>query len=406
MKTKSIIIISGMVDATIKEYQPDVEFLIFRTLDALGEYVNTTPIRAVSLFFTRDVLNGVNTGIGYLRTLLQDNDFLIVDKVVYITEEDSQELKSIYYLIDEYDLDTWDVVTVPLTRASITEIINGTYRDDTYDAKRKAVYRRPRADYVKSQLRNQKTADSLQQPYEDDDNYLADIPDEPIPETFVPEREDKLTKVFIAGLDGFERTTFALLAAQYLSLTDRTLLVESDVEYHRLSEFVTKAEIPAFIVSMTDLYRNVSGVIEQIRNANHNLVIVTCKERIRFDYKFICNLLFYNLQEDFRYIINEMSIDDIPYNTHVTVTVPSTVIGTLETSEHIDPSLIPYCHFVGVNLKQLPEIHVNSGVVMSTLIADTQSTVDIVCPVITASSLRLNGSAYDLSAVLGKGVFI
>lgn len=406
MKDKTIIVISGMVDATIREYQPDVEFLLFRTLDSLGTYVDTTPIRAVSLFFTKDVLNGVNSGIGYLRTLVQNNDFLSVDKVVYITEEGSEEIVSINYLIDEYRLDNWDVVTAPLTRASITEIINGTFRDDNYNVHRKAVYRRPRADYVKSQLRNQQTIDSMQEDYPDDDNYFADIPDEPIPDTPLPERESKLSKVFIAGLSGFERTAFALLAAQYLSLTDKTLIVESDNDYHTLSEFVTKAELQALIVDMIELYTELPDAIQKIRESEENLVIIICKDRIKFDYRFICNLLYYNLEEDFRYIVNELDLVDIPYNTHVTVTVPSTVLGTLKTGENIDRSLVPFCNFVGVNLKQLPEVHINSGVVMATLLSDILSTVDITCPVITASSLRLNGSAYDLSSVLGKGVYI
>ena len=37
---KTIIIVSGMVDATIKEFQPDTEFQIFRTFEELGNFLH------------------------------------------------------------------------------------------------------------------------------------------------------------------------------------------------------------------------------------------------------------------------------------------------------------------------------------------------------------------------------
>ena len=69
MSTKSIIIISGMVDATIKEYQPDVEFFMFRSLEALESYLDKNPIRANLLFMTQDVVGGKNTTFSYLRSI-------------------------------------------------------------------------------------------------------------------------------------------------------------------------------------------------------------------------------------------------------------------------------------------------------------------------------------------------
>ena len=100
-------------------------------------------------------------------------------------------------------------------------------------------------------------------------------------------------------------------------------------------------------------------------------------------------------------MITEIALGEITSNMSVTVTVPSTVIGALSTGELIDKSLVANCSFIGVNLKQLPQIHVNSGVVMSTLLSDVLSTNDIICPVITISSLLLNTTAYDLGGVLG-----
>lgn len=401
MADKTVIVVSGSVDATIKEYQPDVDFRIFHSLEALGDALDKIPIRAQSLFFTKDVVGTTNSAFTFMKDLVLENDYLAVDKVYYITEEDSHELVSLEYLIDNFELNNWEIITGSLTRAFITEVINGTFRDDKMSVKRMAVYRRPRADYVKQQLRNQ---ESLDEDYPDDEHDLMDIPDEEVPEQEPPKLETHLRRVYIAGLDGLERSAFAFIAAQYLALTEKVLLVESDAEYHRITEFATKSEVDAYTISLTDLYENAAKTIDLIRKSAKNLVIVQCIDRLPFDYKFICSLLYYNLVNDFTYLIYEIPLEEILQNTPTTVTVPSTVIGTLQTGEGIDRSFVSNCHFVGVNLKQLPDIHINSGVVMGTILNDILSVNNIVCPVVTLSCLRLKDAAYDLGELLGRSV--
>lgn len=400
MSSKTIIVVSGLVDATIKEYQPDVDFKLFRTLDSLAEFLEQTPIRATNLFFTKDVLGqNVNSSLSFLKELVLNNDYLSVDKVIYITETDASEIVSFNYLVDTFELSNWEVIKGSMSRAFITEVINGTFRDDNFNAKRKAVYRTPRADYVKQQLRNK---DSLAEEYVDDENDLAEIPDEEIPTAPMPEHAEILKRVYISGDKCRERTAFALLAAQYLSMTDKVIIVESDPEYHLLTEFATKAEIDAFVVTITDIYNDAATAVENIKKSDKNLIIIECIDRIPFDYKYISTLLYYNLLEDITYFVMETSIDEIPQNTISTIVVPSTLTGLLSAGEKIDKSMIPYCRFVGVNLNDLPETHINSGVVMSSILCDILTTEIIICPVVTMTSLRLNGQAYDLGIVLGK----
>ena len=229
MNSKTIIVISGLVDSTIREYQPDMDFKIFKSIDSLANYLKQSPIRANILFFTKDVLGGVNAGFSALRNIVENDDFLGVDRVVYITDEQAEELDNLNYLIDEYHLENWEIIKGSMSRAFITEVINGTFRDDKFDVKRKAVYRRPRADYIKQQLRNK---DSLEEEYADDDNDLADIPDVDIPETPIIESPKILKRTYIAGNNCRERTAFALLAAQYMSMTEKVIIIESDPEYH------------------------------------------------------------------------------------------------------------------------------------------------------------------------------
>ena len=140
---KSIVVLSGLVDSTLKEYQKDVTFFIFKTLEELDEYVTHTPIRAETLFFTRDAIPQVNTSLNYLVNIL-DRVFFKVDNVIYITEPDSPELKSIDFLIKDIGMSNWEVITGALTREYVTNVINGSARDDFTNTKRKAVYRVPK----------------------------------------------------------------------------------------------------------------------------------------------------------------------------------------------------------------------------------------------------------------------
>ena len=402
MQDKTIIIISDLIDATVREYQPDVDFKIFKTLQDLDLYTQSNAIIAQALFFTRDVLVGKNSAIEFFKNICYNNSYLIIDNIIYVTEENSQEISSMRFIIESNDIDNWEIIECSsLTRAFVTEVINGTFREDKMSARRKAVYRRPRADYVKQQLRN---TDSLQEDYTDDEHDLCDIPDEEIPATEPVTVSKHLKKVHIAGLPGLERSVFAYLTAQYISRTDKVLLVESDADYHTITEFSTKSDIKACRISMTQLYEDVSKTLDIIRNTEENLVILECIDRIPFNYKYILSLLYYNLSNDFGYLITEVDLEEMPSNLPVIVTVPSTVLGTLSTGEKVDKSFVPYCHFVGVNLKYLNELHINSGVVMSTLLSDILSSQDIICPVVTVTSLLLNGTSYDLGAIIGGGI--
>lgn len=398
MITKTFIVVSGLVDATIKEYQPDVDFKIFHSLEGLGNYLETNPIRAELLFFTKDVVGGANTSFSYLKSLVLENDYLVVDRVIYITENESEELVSLKYLIDEFNLDNWEIIQGTLHRSFVQEVINGTFREDSFSEKRKVVIRKPRAEYVKQQLKDKS---SLDQEYVADEQDLIDIPDVEIPTTPLEVREESLKKIFIAGNVLRIRAAFSLLAAQYVSLNDKVLLVESDPEYHTMTEFVTKAGIEADVVTITDIYEDANRALSILRSTKKKLVIVECIDRIKFDYDFITTLLYYNLLSDFKYMILEVPIEKIPHNTDVTVVMPSTITGVLATGELIDKSIVEYCSFVAIDLNDLPETQVDSGVVVSNILNDIISVQTINCPVLKVSSLKLKGAYYDLGNVLG-----
>ena len=399
MAYKTLVVVSNMVDATIKEYQPDVDFKLFKTIGDLDAYLEQNPIRAEIVFFTQDTVAGsTGSAFNYMKDICTQNAYLVCNRVIYITSKDASELNTLNYLIQEFELDNWEIIQGNISRTFIQEVVNGTFREDVFKENRKAVIRSPRADYVKEQLKRHQ---SLEQEYIADEEYLANIPDEPIPEIPIEDRSTILDKVYIAGIACKERTAFTLLAAQYLSRTDKVIILESDPEYHLVTEFVTKANIDCYFTTVTDIYNDINEASNNIRNANNNLVVIGAIDRIGFDYRYLHTLLYYNLMYDFDYIITEMEIEELPHAVPVSIVIPSTITDTLATGELIDKSLLPYVRFVGVDLRDLPETHVNSGLVLGKILDDILTEQGIQCPVITLSSLRLGETAYDLGNVIG-----
>ena len=396
---KTIIVISSLVDSTIREYQPDVSFILFRTIEDLDKHIATTPIRADSLFFTRDTMPQVNTSLNYLGGIL-DNPFLKCDKVIYITEKDSKELSSVRYIIDTRGYDNWEIVEGYLTREYVSGIINGTLRTDNVGAKRKAVYRVPREAYVKERLKNK---DSLSEKYIDDEQDLADIPDEQAP-IWVPQQIDLDGEVIhIAGGNIEERTVFAFLSAQYMSLLDKTLILERDIEYHLLTEYVTKSGVDCCLVDVKDVLLNPNRAIEVIRKTPKQLVCVVCTPRIEYNYSFIFNVLYNNLKSYVRYFVREDMFTEVPNSAEFVVAMRSSVPGILEACEQIDPSFAHLANFVGVNFQSLPETKIVSGHQINLILKDVLNVNKISSEVINISTLKIDGdSGYDLRSVLRR----
>lgn len=399
MAQKTLIVVSGMIDATIKEYQPDVDFKIFNNLDGLGEYLDRNPIIADILFVTQDVVKAApSTSFSFLKDLTEYNDYLQVNRVVYITEPEAQELSAFNYLKTEFELDNWESIEGTVTRPFVQGVINGTHRSDTQSVQRKVVVRRPRSDYVADRMRS---FESMEEQYPDDDTDLMDIPDEPLPEIELEPVDRSIKKVYISGLKSNARTAFSVIAAQYLSLSSKVLIIECDPDYHTLTEFITKSGVECTQVTMTHLYENPRECLDILRDTRNKLSVVTCIDRIPFNYNYITLLLYYNLLNDFDYMIIEADIDEVPHASEFTCVVESTIISLLKTGEQLDKSMVKYAKFVGIDLGDLAETHVSSGAVMQNMLQDILSEEEVVCPVVRLSSLKLGNTAYDLAAVLG-----
>lgn len=396
---KSIVVLSGLVDSTLKEYQKDVTFFIFKTLEELDEYVTHTPIRAETLFFTRDAIPQVNTSLNYLVNIL-DRVFFKVDNVIYITEPDSPELKSIDFLIKDIGMSNWEVITGALTREYVTNVINGSARDDFTNTKRKAVYRVPKEAYVRERSKQSELMEA--EKYPDDDEILKEMPNEKIPVYIPPERGSICQMYDIVGDDVIERTLFSFIIAQYLATKGKTLILERDWEFHSLGECVTKSGIKCGIFYVDDILSDPLNTIEKIRDCKEKLVAVLCKRKFQYNYSFVFNLLHSRLLDYFVYAVREDVFGEEPTEGRYSVVFPNTMMGVLSMCKNINMNFIRYTKFIGVHMDTLKELRLPTTEAISAIIEDVLNTHDIQnVELVSISSLVMGiESNYDLRSVL------
>lgn len=395
---KTIVIVSSLVDSTIREYQVDVTFHLFKTLDELDAYVETSPLRASELFLTKEVLPNVNTSLNYFTQMLE-NPFLKVDKITYITEVDSPEIASVNYIIDQKKYNNWEIIEGHLTREYIAGIINGNLRNEILNPKRRAVYRVPRETFLKERLKNK---DSLEEEYIDDEKQLRGIPDITQVSDTVTESSRICEIHDVVGADCDERTAFAFLLSQYLSFSGKTLILERDVRYHRLTEFVTKSGIDnVMLVEVSELLKNPVKVIERIRASSAKLIVVGAIEYVEYNYSFILSILYNNLLGDIRYMVQEMDYAEAPTTEHYICAFPATIIGILSMCDNVDPSTVGNAQFVGIDINQLPTLLVENSQSVRLIMEDVLERTNIPVQLIRIRSLKIGGdSSYDLRSII------
>lgn len=398
--SKSIIVVSSYVDSTIREYQVDVDFHLFKTLDELDSYIENSPLRADEIFLTKEVFPNVNTSLNYFTQMLE-NPFMRVEHVTYITEIASPEIASINYIVEQKGYTNWEVIEGVLNREYVANIVNGVMRNEVINPKRKAVYRVPRETYLKERLRKN---ESLDEEYIDDERNLANIPNMTAPEEPISDYAPTCEIYKVVGDNSDERTMFAFITAQYLSFSGKTLILERDIAYHRLTEFVTKADLKnTMFVEAKELINSPAATIEHIRQSTSSLIIVGAIERIEYRYSFILNILYNNLMSDIKYLVQELDFAEAPTTERYTAVFTSTVIGVLKMIEQIDVTTIHNAHFVGICMNTLPAITITSSKAAATIIEDVLELQNIDVQLISINSLKIGGdSLYDLHSIIGS----
>lgn len=368
---EKMFVVSEILDESIKSQTAVFDVRLFKSFVEFESYVEGTPIIINTLVVTSRELPFNNSNMTRLSNVV-GSPFLRIDgQVIYVIDK-SFDKKVVNKFFDSNNLGVEVVVYQnDLSLRYVTDIVTGEARDvqenKTYDV----VYRVRASEYMKQQ--STLSYDTLDKNYITDEDDMAGIPEEEIPEDVIPEATKDLEIKYVCGEDREERTAMVFLLSQYLSLSSKTIIIEHDRKYHRLTEFYTKSQLDGLFITVMEIYQNVEEVINRIKNTNKRLIVIGTIERVKYDYNFLFTLLYNNLRGYVDYMIMECNYHELPYNVNVVYVTSNIVPEIIKMATSIKQVVIPEkTKFIGMQMNTLNPCYVNTLEMLSIISAILQ----------------------------------
>ena len=398
-------IIAGNIDDSIKAQTTVYDVTIFKTLIEFERFVDVTPVVVDTIIITTDVLPFSGRNISRLISLMESPFLKLTGNLIYLINI-GYAISDVNKFIEEEHLN-WVVYQGDLTSEFIAGIVSGEGRVSTEVQQEIITYRVRASEYVRQQnvSKADKEFEDTTNHYRFDDELLADIPDEDEPEDINP--VEVSTRVFnIVGEDLVYRPLMAFLVGQYLSLSETTLLLERDLDFHMLTELVVKAGVPHFYIDVEELEENFQKALIRIKGVQEKLIIIGSKKRKQYNYSFMIDTLYSVLKGDVQNIIKESDFTETPYGVPYTVVMDNTIPAVLKTcnmlKHDIDEKLV---NFIGMQIGTLGPVDLTSKE-MEGLVSFVLGKNEVSVQVMKLSGINLkgdDGKIYDIFSFLKRG---
>lgn len=397
IKRDKLYIVSSLVDSSIKQQIVSYDISIYKTFLELEYDTNSKLHNIKTLVLTSEEVPFTSINMQNVLDLL-DSPFVKCEEVLYLIDKnvDTELVKT---FVTEKGLDNWSIYNLGVIDfKSIYDVVSGEKRTSEEADSYLVTYRMKVRDYVARQNEMKYKEDSH---YETEEEELQGVALEPMPEEIRVNQKVFTNVINIVGAKSTERTLFAFLMFQYTSLSGKSLIVESDVGYHKLSELATKSGIDCLYIDMEDLLKNIANTITMIRETPNPRIVVSCRKRVKYDYKFIVDLLISNLDGDVSYIVRDSDISEMQAGVKNIVVMPNNIPDILNSCNSIKIAVDPNKFvFIGVSLMDIYPATVNTFE-MSDILKSVLGIENINCQVFKVSSLLLGGSAvYDLRSII------
>ena len=397
-----LFIIADNIDDSIQVQVSSYDIKVFKTFTEFESYINVTPIVLDTLVISEKVIPF--TGQNMARILMATNSpFLKLNGNVVYLINGSTDLDTVNIFLETRDIKNWAVYQGDLSVKFITDIVVGNGRRAQENVNEVVTYRIRTSDYIKQQ--NQLRYENNGGKYQTDEDLLQGIPDVEEPEEVVPTSEHTLVTNYIVGDNVLERPLTVFLLAQYLSMKQRVLIIEKDTDYHMLTEIVTKSDVPFTFIEVDDLLRDVAQTLDKIKVANDRLVLVGVKNRLKYDYNFVFDVLHSNLKDSFDVMIRECDFEETPYGKYYTVVTPNNVPALLKCCNSLKYKINKEeATFVGVQTSNLGALNITSSE-MKGIIEMVLECNGVAAQVVQANGLLLKGDeiVYDVLSILNRG---
>lgn len=351
MKKEKLILVSEEADESIKSSSSTIfDMSIFKSFTDLEMHVDALPIVLNTLIVTSKELPFNNRSVERLRKLLNSSFFTVTGSFIYLIDN-TYDREVVEKVFNSWKFCTIAVYQGDLSLEYISGIISGDNRTSSEGQVGIVTYRIRASEYVKYNA-NRKLENSDEFIDEDDGDYLTDedelngIPAEEEPEELLVSTSDKGRISYYCGVECKERTILSFLAAQYYSLSGKTVIMERDVEYHTLTEFVTKTNLKCEMISISDIYKDVSDVIKRVKATNERLIVFYTINKISYDYDILFEVLYNNLYSRVQHFIKECDLTEVPYGSKYTLVSGNNVPDLLKMCQNlkyeVDPTLVRF----------------------------------------------------------------
>lgn len=399
---EKMFIVASNIDDSIKSVTPIYDITIFPHFLAFAEYIETTPIVLGSIVISEREMPFTNTNMAKLLDLLSAPFLRLTGQCIYLIGPDTPKDVVISFL-EENQITTVVAYQGDLSSKFISEIVSGSARLADENETKVITYRMRASEYAMAQ--GIKRYESDEEGYITDEEALSSIPTMEEPEIQVPS-VDILTNIYyVVGKQSLERTLFTFLEAQYLSLTGKTLIMESDVKYHRLTDMALKSSIDFEYIDVEDFCCNPSSVINQIKNSNTRMVVIGCKTRYMYNYDFIMDLLLSNLTGWVDYFIKECDFSQTPYGQVYNIVCADTVPDILECCNSlaydVDEAKVT---MIGIRTSSKTELNCTSTE-MSDICRVVLDKQNLTAEVVECNGINLKGDSviYDIFSIISGG---
>lgn len=397
-----LFIVASNIDESIKSQTVVYDVTLFKTYIELEEYINNTPCVVDTIIISEADLEFNNVNMARLIDMLSSPFLKLTGKFMYLISKDL-DINEVNNFIETNEITQWQVYQGDLSPRFITTIVSGEGRDTEYKETEIYTYRMRAADYIK--YKQSQGYEDNERRYMTDEDQLAGIPDEIMPEMVTPQIDFKHKLYYIVGDCCLERTLFTFVLAQYLSLEAKTLIVESDVKYHTLSDMVTKSGVKCDIIKLEDLYADAKKTINKIKSSTEKLIVLTATERLEYDYEFILDVLMNNTIGFIANCIQECGYNDAPYGRSYTVVCKNTVPEVLKCVNSLKyDTPEDLVTFVGLQLNDVGPININTGE-FKAIVNNLLGKNNLEAQVVRAKGVRLKGEGiiYDVLSLIGRG---
>lgn len=403
MKMDKVFVVAANVDESIKRFCPSYLIQLFPDFPSLEEYVDTTPDIVYAIIVTEDVLQFTGSNMARLRSVVENPFLTLTNRCVYLYSmgTSAERVRAWNDQNSDFLVSTYQGV---INDQFIIGIINGKLRDSDEERVQEVTYRYRANEYAQDQKIKKYESDNDKK-YESDDEELVGIPDVEEPVEYTPVGNVSMEEFPIIGVPGHARTCLAFIEAQYLALSSRTLIIESDVRYHRLTDMVLKSQVECLFIDICELFQNVNGTLDLIKSSKENLIVIGSTTDIKYDYAYVRSLLGDVLREFIQNFVIECDFTDTPYNGFYSIVFDDTLPDLLRCTDSL---LYPINNrntvFVGVRQNTIQPYNLT-----------TDEITDVICEVlgideVYAQTVTLNGSTikkedsvYDLFSIISRG---